>query len=169
MILLNETLREETKNKLEKGEKIKTCFQEIKALQKDREKLSSELTKKMESLSHLNTRNVNKRISRIKNKNIDLTKENEEKALQLEEFKVLNEQLVKDLDKALAEGVKYRKKASYFKRKYEKSNDSENDSVQLIIKDFNQQIHALENEKLMLTKKIDTFLSREICCFEKVK
>ena len=123
----------------------------------------------MESLSHLNTRNVNKRISRIKNKNIDLTKENEEKALQLAEFKVLNEQLVKDLDKALAEAVKYRKKASYFKRKYEKSNDSENDSVQLIIKDFNQQIHALENEKLMLTKKIDTFLSREICCFEKVK
>ena len=114
MILLNETLREETKNKLEKGEKIKTCFQEIKALQKDREKLSSELTKKMESLSHLNTRNVNKRISRIKNKNIDLTKENEEKALQLEEFKVLNEQLVKDLDKALAEGVKYRKKGIIF-------------------------------------------------------
>ena len=167
MILLNETLREETRNKLEKGEKIKTCFQEIKALQKDREKLSSELTKKMESLSHLNTRNVNKRISRIKNKNIDLTKENKEKALQLEEFKVLNEQLVKNLDKALAEGVKYRKKASYFKRKYEKSNDSENDSVQSIIKDLNQQIRALENEKLMLNEKIDTFLSREICCFEK--
>ena len=34
MILLNETLREETRNKLEKGEKIKTCFQEIKALQR---------------------------------------------------------------------------------------------------------------------------------------
>ena len=32
-----------------------------------------------------------------------------------------------DLDKALAEGVKYRKKASYFKRKYEKSSDSAND------------------------------------------
>ena len=36
MILLNETLREETKNKLEKGEKIKTYLQEIKALQKER-------------------------------------------------------------------------------------------------------------------------------------
>ena len=65
MILLNETFREETKNKLEKGEKIRTCFQEVKALQKDREKLSSELTKKMESLSCLNMRNVNKRISGI--------------------------------------------------------------------------------------------------------
>ena len=84
---------------------MRTCFQEIKSLQKDREKLSSELTKKMESLSRLNTRNVNKRISRIKN-NIDLTKENEEKTLQLEEFKVANDQLVKDLDKALAEGIK---------------------------------------------------------------
>ena len=102
---------------MEKGEKIKTCFQEIKALQKDREKLSSELTKKMESLNCLNRRNVKKRISHMKNKNIDLTKENEEKALQLAEFKVLNEQLVKDLDKALVEAVKYRKKASYFKRK----------------------------------------------------
>ena len=49
IILLNETSREETKNKLEEGEKI-TCFQEIKALQKDREKLSSELTNKMETL-----------------------------------------------------------------------------------------------------------------------
>ena len=169
MIILNETLREETKNKLEKGEKMRTCFQEIKSLQKDREKLSSELTKKMESLSRLNTRNVNKRISRIKNKNFDLTKENEEKTLQLEEFKVVNDQLVKDLDKALAEGIKYRKKASYYKRKYEKSNDSENDSVQSIIKDLNQQIQALENEKMMLNEKIDTFLSREICCFEKGK
>ena len=154
---------------MEKGEKMRTCFQEIKSLQNDREKLSSELTKKMESLSRLNTRNVNKRISRIKNKNIDLTKENEEKTLQLEEFKVVNDQLVKDLDKALAEGIKYRKKASYYKGKYEKSNDSENDSVQSIIKDLNQQIQALENEKLMLNEKIDTFLSREICCFEKGK
>ena len=107
---MNETLREETKNRLEKGEKLKTCFQEIKGLQKDREKLSSEPTNKMEILSRLNTRNVNKRISHVKNKNIDLTKENEEKTLQLEEVKVLNEQLVKDLDKALAEGVKYRKR-----------------------------------------------------------
>ena len=74
---------------------------------------------------------------------------------------------MKDLDKPLVEGVKYRKKASYFKRKYEKSNDSENDSVQSIIKDLNQQIRALENEKFMLNEKIDTFLSREICCFEK--
>ena len=76
---------------------------------------------------------------------------------------------MKDLDKPLVEGVKYRKKASYFKRKYEKSNDSENDSVQSIIKDLNQQIRALENEKFMLNEKIDTFLSREICCFEKGK
>ena len=79
-------------------------------MQKDREKLSSELTKKMESLNCLSTRNVKKRVSHMKNKNIDLTRENEEKALQLTEFKVLNEQLVKNLDKALAERVKYRKK-----------------------------------------------------------
>ena len=94
MILLNETSREETKNRLEKGEKIETCFQEIKALQKDRKKVSSELTNKTETLSCLNTRNVNQRISSVKNKNIDLTKENEEKTLQLEEVKVFNEQLV---------------------------------------------------------------------------
>ena len=61
-------------------------------------------------MSNLNTRNVSRRISHVKNKNIDLTRENEEKTLQLEEVKVLNEQLVKDLDKALAEGVKYRKR-----------------------------------------------------------
>ena len=42
MILSNEISREETKTRLEKREKIKTCFQEIKALRKDREKLSSE-------------------------------------------------------------------------------------------------------------------------------
>ena len=76
---------------------------------------------------------------------------------------------MKDLDKPLVEGVKYRKKASYFKRKYEKSNGSENDSVQSIIKGLNQKIQALENEKLMLTEKIYTFLSREICCFENVR
>ena len=66
-------------------------------MQKDSKKLSSEVT-----------RNVNKRFSRIKNKNIDLTKENEEKTWQLEGVKILNEELVKDLDKALAEGVKCR-------------------------------------------------------------
>ena len=91
---MNETLQEQTRNRLEKGEKIRTCFQEIKILQKDWEKCSSELTNKMETLSHLNTKNVNKRISNRKNKNIDLTKKNEKK-LQLEEVKVLNEQLVK--------------------------------------------------------------------------
>ena len=91
---MNETLQEQTRNRLEKGEKIKTFFQEIKVLQKDWEKCSSELTNKMETLSHLNTKNVNKRVSNIKNKNIDLTKKNE-KNLQLEEVKVLNEQLVK--------------------------------------------------------------------------
>ena len=49
----------------------------------------------METLSRLNTRNVNKRISGIKNKNIDLTKENEEKTLQLEEvLNILSEKLV---------------------------------------------------------------------------
>ena len=66
-------------------------------MQKDSKKLSSEVT-----------RNVNKRFSRIKNKNIDLTKENEEKTWQLQGVKILNEELVKDLDKALAEGVKCR-------------------------------------------------------------
>ena len=55
------------KKRLEKGEKIKTCFQEISTLQKDMEKFSSELTNKMETLSCLNTRNVNKRISHAKN------------------------------------------------------------------------------------------------------
>ena len=45
MILLSGTLREETKSRLEKGEKIRTCFHEISTLQKDREKLSSKLTK----------------------------------------------------------------------------------------------------------------------------
>ena len=49
MILLNETLQEETKISLEKGEKLKTCFQEISTLQKARKKLSSELTNKMET------------------------------------------------------------------------------------------------------------------------
>ena len=49
----------------------------------------------METLSRLITRNVNKRISGIKNKNIDLTKENEEKTLQLEEvLSVFSEKLV---------------------------------------------------------------------------
>ena len=101
LILLNETLREETKNRLQKGEEIKPCFQQISRLQKDREKLSSELTKKMETLSRLHNRNVNKRIRCVKNKNIDLAKENEEKTfeknLQIEELKDLNEQLMKDL------------------------------------------------------------------------
>ena len=64
----------------------------------------------MESLSILNTRNGNKRISCIENESIDLTKENEEKTSQLELVKVLNEQLVKDLDKGLAEKVKCRKR-----------------------------------------------------------
>ena len=44
----------------------------------------------MESVSCLNTKNIKKRISHMKNKNIVLTKENEEKALELAEFKVLN-------------------------------------------------------------------------------
>ena len=60
----------------------------------------------METLSHFNTRHVNKRANQVKNKNINLIKENE-KTMQLEKVKVLNEQLAKKLDKALAEGVKY--------------------------------------------------------------
>ena len=75
-------------------------------MQKERGNLSSELTKKMETLSHFNTRHVNKRANQVKNKNINLIKENE-KTMQLEKVKVLNEQLAKKLDKALAEGVKY--------------------------------------------------------------
>ena len=59
---------------------------------------------------------MNKRFSRIKNKNINLNKENEEKALQLKGVKILNEQLVKDLDKALAEGVKCREMSSQLSR-----------------------------------------------------
>ena len=59
---------------------------------------------------------MNKRFSRIKNKNINLNKENEEKALQLRGVKILNEQLVKDLDKALAEGVKCREMSSQLSR-----------------------------------------------------
>ena len=43
-------LYQKKKNKLEKGEQIKTCFQEISTLQKDKEKLSSNLTNKMETL-----------------------------------------------------------------------------------------------------------------------
>ena len=103
--------QEEKKKKGQKKEKkIKTCFQGISALQKEREKYSSELTKIMKTQSHLSTRNVNRRINCVKNKNIDLTKETEEKRLQIEEAKVLNEQIVKDFDKVLAEGVKYRKR-----------------------------------------------------------
>ena len=58
----------------------------------------------METLSCLKTRCINKRINQAKNENIDLTKENEEKTLQLEEVKVLSEKLVKDLDKDLRKG-----------------------------------------------------------------
>ena len=75
MIILNENSQEETKSRFEKREKIKTYFQGIIILHKDREKYSSELTKKMETLSRLSTRIVNKRINHIKSKNIDLTKE----------------------------------------------------------------------------------------------
>ena len=57
MILLKRTLQEETKNRLEKGKEIKAYT----------EKLSSELTKKMETLIHINTRNINKRINKVKN------------------------------------------------------------------------------------------------------
>ena len=53
MILLNETFREEIKNRLQKGEKIRTCFHEIITLQKDRENLSLELTNKMETLAFI--------------------------------------------------------------------------------------------------------------------
>ena len=49
--------------------------------------------------------------------------------MKLEGVKVLIEQSVKDLDKALTERVKYSKKALCLKRKHEKSSDSENDSV----------------------------------------
>lgn len=52
---------------------MKTCFQETSALQKYREKLSSELTKKIE------TQQKHKRITHIKSKNIDQTRESEEK------------------------------------------------------------------------------------------
>ena len=71
-------------------------------------------------MSCLNSTNKNRRINCLKYKNIDLTKENKEKTLQLEEVKVLNEQLVNDLDKALTQGVKCRKKASKKKKKKKK-------------------------------------------------
>ena len=69
----------------------------------------------METLSHLNTRNENKRINLVKNKNIDLTKENEEKTLQLEKVKVLNEHLVKDLVKAGRRGKIQKKEKPFLK------------------------------------------------------
>ena len=53
MILLNETFREEIKNRLQKGEKIRTCFHKIITLQKDRENISLELTNKMEILAFI--------------------------------------------------------------------------------------------------------------------
>ena len=42
--------RRDKRNRLEKGEKIGTCFPETSTLQKDRKNLSSDLTNKMETL-----------------------------------------------------------------------------------------------------------------------
>ena len=61
-------LYQKKKNKLEKGEQIKTCFQEISTLQKDKEKLSSNLTNKMAKVAitlKLGLRNISKRRTSI--------------------------------------------------------------------------------------------------------
>ena len=107
--------------------------------------MSSQLQEKVEKLAKLTPRNVNKRINCQKENNKILQEHVDKANCKVDFLEKENEELNKNLDKALRMTLKLTKSVSYLKIKNRKINE-ENNSESLI-QSLKDQILSLENKK----------------------
>ena len=119
---------------------------EVKFLQSEYKSVSSQLQEKVEKLAKLTPRNVNKRINYQKENNKILQEHVDEANCKVDFLEKENEELNKNLDKALRMTLKLTKSVSYLKIKNRKINE-ENNSESLI-QSLKDQILSLENKKM---------------------
>ncbi|XP_066920601.1 putative leucine-rich repeat-containing protein DDB_G0290503 [Clytia hemisphaerica] len=183
VFLLFEALKEESKDKIK-------YLNELKCLQIESEKTSSDLSKALSKLGHLSTRNVNKRIKLQKDKVIEANEELCEKnemisSLQssIAESTSENEKYIQKLnaklDKALVKSTKYRrrgydlkKKVLNFEKKLGETNEngfqSHTENLKAEIKILIDHVKFLENEKLAAEEELEDLMkSNEIKVFHK--
>ena len=142
-------LSEEINDKADSESNLEALKTELSVISKERDNLRKELTKKISKLSNLSPRNVNKRISRQIHKHEVLKSELSKTTTTLNETENQNQQLQEQLENALKEGVRQRKKTSYWKKRCNLLKNKINDDAisESYINDLNAQIRVLQNEK----------------------
>ena len=164
---LIESLREESHNKA----KLEI---ELRLIKKERNSLSSDLQKILSQPS-MEPRNVNKRVNRQKYNNRELNQKLKQCDKDIERLQDDNEDLDLRLKKALKSNSRARKSLCVWKKKarallFEQENAKEETVFQSYVQDLKDQIEYLEDEKLKLEEKINSFLKdREVQVFQEGK
>ena len=164
---LIESLREESQDKA----KLEI---ELRAIKKERNSLSSDLQKLL-SLPSMEPRNVNKRVNRQKDNNRELNQKLKHCNKEIKGLQNDNEDLDSKLKKVLKSNSRSRKSLCVWKKKarallFEQENSEEETVFQSYVQDLKDQIEYLEDEKLKLEEKINSFLKdREVQVFQEGK
>ena len=159
MLVMMECLKEES------IEKIKYKKQ-VRSLEDERKKLSSDLKKALFKVGRFTPRNVGKRERKKELEISELKEEVDDKDSEISSLEKEIEDLNKQLSSALLHNNRARKRIYDLKQKIEKgipenSSESEN-CFRSRIRDLNAEIAYLQNEKLELQSQIDTFIENNV-------
>ena len=110
LLIVCQTLSEETTAKLELQHEVKTLYKEYKVV-------SGQLEKEVEKLAKLTPRNVTKRVNRQKENNKVLQEQITTATSKISDLEKENDELNKSLDSALKTTLALRKSVSYLKIK----------------------------------------------------
>ena len=174
--ILTEALRDLSFSECKKEEELKKLKKEIAELKANQRKTSDKLKEAMSKLGSANVKNANEKIKRrdekIEKQETEIKKltEREEEAVEL----VLQQaDALKTVDKKLECAIRAKQleqnNKSYYKRRLEKirkSTAGEDSLLKSIIKEKEEEIKNLQNEKMQLEERMESFISREVKTYE---
>ena len=160
-----QSLKEESVMRLESDSQLKEISQSFDNLKKEKSSLSLKLTDTLSKLSSYSTRNINKKIKRQKEKSMNLQKSLNEEAEKNKILELEVSELNAQLTEALEKGTKLRKR-TYYLEGFRKLPSKKSFSESYVV-DLKDQIAFLENEKLLLEEKIESFMKKTISVYSK--
>ena len=138
----------------------------LEGVNSDHEEQSKKIEKLLQKVSHLSTRNVNKRQNRAYKNNCDLMGKNKELETQIEHLTSDNYRLVKDADKLLTDKLREQKQKNYYKRQLHTEETRDDDYKSSKIQELQDRIKLLQNELLETQDRVNAFCADDqILCF----
>ena len=170
--MMQHCVADENTLQLQKETEIKLLNKNLQISKKENEKLNIKLSKKEDKLKKSNTRNINKRLQRAKEANENITKEKKHIETQPLEVQGNLVEVQDQFQKYKKGNENLRKKVSYWRNRTLKLENRSSEKhikekLSFKIKELEQVIKYMENEKSLLKEKIDDSENKKLNLLQK--